>query len=79
MHLSCPTKPMIRTAEGPNQQLFLLPTVRELSAVMIDPEINIAMEAITQYRQIVIDSHAQRQTLHCMILYLMLYNFRTAI
>ena len=42
---------------GANQQLYLLPTTRELSAVIIDPDINVDMESIRKKREIIIQSH----------------------
>ena len=43
--------------EGQNPQLFLLPTVRELSAIIIDPDINIDVKYYNSRREIVLESH----------------------
>ena len=42
---------------GKNQQRFLLPTTRELSAVIIDPDVNVDIESIRKRREIIIESH----------------------
>ena len=42
---------------GENQQRFLLPTSRELSAVIIDPDVNVDIESIRKRREIIIESH----------------------
>ena len=42
---------------GENQQLYLLPTTRELSAVIIDPDIKVDIENIRKKREIIIQSH----------------------
>ena len=42
---------------GKNQQRFLLPTTRELSAVIIDPDINVDIESIRKRREIIIEPH----------------------
>ena len=43
--------------EGQNPQLFLLPTLRELSAIIIDPDINIDIKYYNSRREIVLESH----------------------
>ena len=40
-----------------NPQLFLLPTERELSAIIIDPDINIDLKYYNKRREIVLQSH----------------------
>ena len=42
---------------GENHQLYSLPTRRELSAVIIDPDINVDIESIRKKREIIIQSH----------------------
>ena len=42
---------------GENPQLYLLPTVRELSAIIVDPDINIDIEYYNSRREIVLESH----------------------
>ena len=46
-----------KAPEGQNPQLYLLPTSRELSAIIIDPDINIDIKYYNSRREIVLESH----------------------
>ena len=46
-----------KTPEGQNPQLYLLPTLRELSVIIIDPDINIDIKYHNSKREIVLESH----------------------
>ena len=58
--LSCKLSDSI-SLEGQNPQLFLLPTARELSAIIIDPDINIDVKYYNSRREIVLESHGGNQ------------------
>ena len=45
-----------KAPEGQNPQLFLLPTLRELSAIIIDPDINIDIKYYNSRGEIVLES-----------------------